>query len=1197
MKTKIFLWVAIGVATGWGQSLRVGPGVNATWNQPARSASQPYRVEFWMHGVGPGPGNQADVINAGGVAFQVKWNGGSGLWLGATHRSVGAPCTILPSQYPNGFAVRYQYDPGPGSAGKETCEIYDPASGTRHGSEQFYTGSATNPFTNGLLYGQPNGEFSLGFLRIYSTLVAAASRVPLPTDPAGDLLDFTFNNSLNDRSGNGRHLSSGSPSYVPSPPPAVISRIRTPGAPGWTESLPCRAGFPCLLEGGGSYSTAEASGNLTYNWQQLSGPTAVRWSSRTEAQPSVDGMIFGSYRFRLQVTDTNGQSASSEIEVGAVATDEKGVVIHADPRVDKFLGPMIALGRNPWTWADERHLTGAGMRNVAYATPGFAQWQPGTVTWNRAGTCATTLAADLAASATVLTVVDASECDWSSLPTILEVGNSLFNEAVLICARNGNTLTVCPYGRGLNQTNNSYSAGAGVGQTKITGNGTSFLTSVCAAGPGPAGTVYEAGSVAVTNGSAAVTRVSGGTPWAVNGAADGRRMRIVDGGGDIFVANLGVSGASTGNLSKVWTGPTGTYAYKILNTDRHFLALEWDDPELPANPPSPNGNTMAWRLIGCGSDTAAYVTERFEAFGTGAVANKRYAYHDSIWLNGNGLGPNYYDEVLANYALHYRSGLSMPLAAARKLGRYWAKNPELMGGRVGGPPRAEALGGSFFAAVLDGQSEDWTILRRKVGTGWDTKPCNQDLREISYSQSYLALAALFDPDAAQRAVWKSELAKMYTFDNNCKGADNSYPTSYTSDQSGVDLTATNGSREVTGTNIPAGLCDTTAGTNGSIANGTTALAGAGFVPGGYIALAGTRGGQPWIQFEQMVYRSATAVTLGQPWQGDSCAGDCRWYVFGPSSQYFVVGGMYDRTKYAWPNVDPLLATPMQNNACERINSGLVRLAVPFTGATGSTYRYGKYNLLGNGTQVYMAGIKAYSMNYASKIDDPALAANYNALVRSLAQWILNTGVFDANDGVQSSAIYYARGFDDCEPAAIGTWHPYFCAPNFTLNGEVFAALVSAYQADNGLRDKIDRLYGSTWGKPGWTTGGVYTSPVDLTFPADVNFAYKYYGLMFGMGFPHQWPAARLGGASPVQPQDVSINFDLESVAGAASVRVAVTAPSGALSEAFCTTSPCTVTMDRRQGAHWVQIEYRNGAGQVLSRSEPDLVSVTQRLED
>ncbi len=1194
MKTKIFLWMAIGVAAGWGQSLRVGPGVNATWNQPARSASQPYRVEFWMHGVGPGPGNQADVINTGGVAFQVKWNGGSGLWLGPTHRTIGTPCSIKPANYPNGFAVRYQYDPGPGSAGRETCEVYDPSSGTRQGSEQFYTGSLTNPFSNGSLYGQPNGEFSIGFLRIYSTLVPAASRVPLPTDPAGDLLDFTFNNTLNDRSGGGRHLSSGSPAYVPSPPPAVVSRIRTPGAPGWTESLPCRAGFPCELEGGGSYSTAEASGNLTYNWQQLAGPTAVRWSSRTVAQPHVDGMIFGSYRFRLQVTDTNGQSATSEIEVGAVATDDKGVVINADPRVDKFLGPMIALGRNPWTWADERQLTGAGLRNAAYGTaPGFAQWQSGTVAWNRQGNCTTSLSAGINSTDNTISVSNAAGCDWSVYPVYLQIGG-YYGEVVSICSRSGNTLTVCSYGRSFNGRVSSWGSGTIVEQFRVTGTGTGFLTTLCPAGPGPGGTIYETGTVAVANNSAAITRAGGGTPWTVSGEPTGRTIRIDGGGGAVYAGSIAaVQSGTTATLSRNWLGSDGTYTYHILNNDRQILALEWNDPALPDNPAAPNGNMMPWTLAGCVSDTIAYGKDRYEAFGSGSVSGERYTYHDYPWLNGNGFGPNYYDEVLANYALHYRSGLSMPLTAARKLSRYWAKNPELMGGIIGGPPRALALGGSFFAAVLDGQSEDWPILRRKVRTSYDTQPCNQDLRETAYTQSHLALAALFDPDAAQRAVWKSELAKMYTFDNNCKGADNSYPTSYITDQTGVDLTATNGSRDVSGTNIPASACDTTAGSNGSIANGATTLTGSGFVPGSYIALAGTRGGQPWIQFETMQHKSSSSITLGQAWQGDACSGDCKWYVFGSGSQYFVVGGMYERTK----TPDQLLAARIQNNACEWVNSSLIRLALPFTGTTGSTYRYGKYNLLGNGTQVYMAGIKAYAMNYASKIDDATLAANYTALVRNTAQWILNTGTYDPNDGVQRSGIFYARGFEHCEPGTIGSWHPHLCAPNPDLNGEVTVALRNAYEADVTLKDKIDRLYGSTWGKPGWTTGGVYQSPVDLTFPADVNFSYKYYGLMFGMGFAYQWPAARLGGVSPVQPQDVSINFDLESVAGAVSVRVAVTAPSGASSEVFCTASPCSVTMDRRQGAHWVQIEYRNGAGQVLSRSEPDLVSVTQRLED
>ncbi len=1194
MNRKILFLMGICMA-GWGQSLRVANGVSATWNQPTRPDSQPYRVEFWMHDLGPGPGNQGDLIDTGGVAFTIKWNGGSGLWLGPTHRTIGTPCGIDPARYPNGFVVRYQYDPSGGAFGRESCEVFDAANGTRHASGQFYTATLANNSTTGRITGQINGEFSLGFLRIYSSLTPEGGRMPTPTDAPGDLVDFTFNNTLSDRSGSGRNLSLGNPVYVPSPPPVVVSRIRTANATGWSDSIPCRAGFPCLLDGTGSFTTAEAVSGLSYAWQQLSGPTTVRWSSRTSAQPSVGGMIFGSYRFRLEVSDGSGASATSELEVGAVATDDRGVVIHADPRLDTFFGPMIALGRNPWTWADERHLTGATLRNAAYETPGFAAWQTGTVSWNRNGICNTTLTGGISATDTTLNVADASGCDWSSFPVYLQVGGYL-GEIVSICSRAGNVLTVCTYGRGMNLTNNAYSSGASVSQYKVTGTGTSFLTTLCPAGAGPPGTIQESGTVALTNGSAAITRVSGGTTWVPGGEPTGRIIRITD-GSNVFVASISsVSSGTTANMSRTWSGTSANYTYHVLRSDRTFMALEWNDPDLPDNPPAPNGNTMPWTLAGCVSDTVAYVKDRYEAFGTGTVSGERYAWHKDIWLNGGGFGPNYYDEVLANYALYYRSGLSVGLDAARKLGRYWLKNPELMGGRVGGPPRTFSLAGATLAAVADGQSEDWPILRKMGAKDRDTTPCNSDLRETAYDDGALALKALFDPDSVQRANWKTELGKVYTRDNSCKGVDNSYPTSYVFDGNfvsgaGPDLTATNGSRDVTGTGIPSTLCGTAAtGSNGTVSNGSTALTGSGFVSGTYIAVAGTRSGSPWIQFGTMTYNSATSITLGQAWQGDACSSDCKWYIFSSGVQYFVVGGLWDRTKYSWPVLDPLLADTIQNNACEWINSGLIRLALPFTGDTRSTYRWGMYNLMGNGTQVYMAGIKAYAQNYASKIDDGTLAANFTTLVRNTASWILNTGTFDPNDGVRRNGIYYARGFDDCEPPVIGTWHPYFCQPDANLNGEVMVAARNAYEADSGLRDKIDRLYGSTFGKPGWTTGGVYQSPVDLTFPADVNFAYKYYGLYFGMGFAHQWPAARLGGVRPAAPQDVQISIDLGSVPQAVDARLVVTAPSGAAAVSVCTRSPCTVTLDRRQGAHWVQIEYRGGDGTVLARGEPELLA-------
>jgi hypothetical protein len=56
------------------------------------------------------------------------------------------------------------------------------------------------------------------------------------------------------------------------------------------------------------------------------------------------------------------------------------------------------------------------------------------------------------------------------------------------------------------------------------------------------------------------------------------------------------------------------------------------------------------------------------------------------------------------------------------------------------------------------------------------------------------------------------------------------------------------------------------------------------------------------------------------------------------------------------------------------------------------------------------------------------------------------------------------------------------------------------------------------------------------------------------------------------------------------VQVLVTAPSGAQTTYSCSSQPCAVTVDDRQGAHWYQIKYLSAGGAVLSQSQPDLLA-------
>jgi hypothetical protein len=70
-----------------------------------------------------------------------------------------------------------------------------------------------------------------------------------------------------------------------------------------------------------------------------------------------------------------------------------------------------------------------------------------------------------------------------------------------------------------------------------------------------------------------------------------------------------------------------------------------------------------------------------------------------------------------------------------------------------------------------------------------------------------------------------------------------------------------------------------------------------------------------------------------------------------------------------------------------------------------------------------------------------------------------------------------------------------------------------------------------------------------------------------------------------------VSFNLGAVPGAVSVKIRVTQPSGAEQAYACSDSPCPITVDKRQGAHWYRILYLNAGGQTLQTSDADLIEV------
>lgn len=173
------------------------------------------------------------------------------------------------------------------------------------------------------------------WLNISGSVTGFDQGPPRP-DVGGDLAKWTFEGNLNDSSGNSRNLSAtGSPTYATTTMTPMVGEATTARA-GEAFTLDCRV---------------DAN---SYQWTQTAGPSPVKFSSRTSAQPTVTGAyVFGQYEFRCDATNDGASTAASTAIVGVVPTNAAGVVIVSDSVVDALLGPiMIWKGSNGFKYTD-----------------------------------------------------------------------------------------------------------------------------------------------------------------------------------------------------------------------------------------------------------------------------------------------------------------------------------------------------------------------------------------------------------------------------------------------------------------------------------------------------------------------------------------------------------------------------------------------------------------------------------------------------------------------------------------------------------------------------------------------------------------------------------------------------------------------------------------------------------------------------
>jgi hypothetical protein len=563
--------------------------------------------------------------------------------------------------------------------------------------------------------------------------------------------------------------------------------------------------------------------------------------------------------------------------------------------------------------------------------------------------------------------------------------------------------------------------------------------------------------------------------------------------------------------------------------------------------PGQTGRRMSG-VTGCTDDTHLTVDDAWDSGAIPAGSGLSYAADDATthyatnWGWGQADSPgNYYDNVAAYYALYYRSGIDDYLTAAHKLAdRVW-RSPmidrgasEIAGhaGRYGYAERSiSALGLVLRALELQGMATDmWPGLHHI----WDTSMAyltnaanggtlgTLDTRGKAYHLAMVSYCALYDSDPAYRANCQTAASNSFA---------NIWTPSLYPDGSWPQLFYTGSS------------WDTAASV--SLINGSQTVAG---------------NGTAWIvgNFPATIW--FTNDPANRP--ANNSAGDAQVYgVTFVDASHLRLDRPYEGTSgiHGWASV-------------------------PGTG------------MLGWGAQPAQMGVLAFAFDLAAKAlagaypQEAALAQNYRL---TAANWIRTYGYWPLQKGL----YLYAQGINcqapisDANSVCTGGNTP---ADARALSAQALRGVMAAYAAsqDSGIRDFADTLYNAMFAKPNTCTGGTpcvpdgyYVSGLDpggymMTGAAPLGNA--WFGMFFGFNNLSAWPAYRVGGLQPVIEMALYTSFNPGQVRGALSTRLTATAPSGSTVAVECSSSPCAVPVDSRQGKYLIELQYLSSTGAVLA---------------
>ena len=1280
-RLSVFFFFSAAIYAGQSFVFSVTTQTLQNTNVPAQSGA--WMTEMYFDSIPTDLSLSADpwfpVIEAStGIVLELFTNGcgtPTMLCVSANLDGVGIINTRVGSNFPTqAFYLRIQHDVaslGGSHTNTDYVEIWD-----TNGAEQYKLSvpyvTASSTSNGSRILGTADGQH-IAFRRLCSGALLPFGTSKMPTTAGGcpvgtEVYEWKFDGNLNDSSGNGFKLTlsgGGSANYATTLHQNVIAVLKTFGAPFWSNWVSMRAGHPNRLDGTSSLSQSDSTNTVTCFWQMSAGASVPAWDSHTSCTPTLTGLIFGSYTPQLTVTDPTGAQAVATLQIGAVAYDDNGVVINS-PAADQMFGPMIAFGKNPWALQDKLALDATKARSNAYNTrpgnpPSWDTALPGTVSYSWVAPTGTTFASSCSSTATSCTVTDATKLDLTSFPTIIYAGSV---EYMVVASASGNVLTFAYDGRGYHfgsaghQAAQTWAIGTRVQQWKVTGSGTSFLSTFNPLGAGWSGqTISPSGTCQVAHNSTAI--VGTGTAW--NSQANvGFAIRISGHHSgtafEFFAYVSSVADATHLAINRSYPNDADDESGLTCATfdpGKRFAVLHYGrcgsgsySGCATGNITYPYDGRTYFTLDGCESDTACYIYGGFDpdavhpAYSTcngnsQSECGVHFSYMDGQAFVGDNGGINFYDEGLAHMALYLRSGWQPALDAFRKVeGQENTPNngymfyPELTSGDIGGFPRRVSVLGMWAAYLFDGKTSNLSGLRHFANNtivqtaaftgagGAAGGQCDyQDLREsLGYPLQWLAAAALWDPNAASLG-YVSALSNWYSAYSPCAVTSgsalevNSWSSNfYFNSNQTPPLTATAGSPILTGTGIPPAICGTTPSATGtaSVTNGSDVVTGSGFVPGG---------GK--IMFEDSVlglitfnyiYNSSGQIHLSGRYPGAS-ASSVTYRIHTDSNPFNIFDS---QLAFGASNSDPQLKKQWD---CTWNNSSQITLDRNWDGPNETVYGWsggsGGIGLAGHGTQPFFLGVNVLSHRMGAQIGG-STGANFTTLGTNAATWLKAYGYDPVSGGT-----HYGRIFAGCEPIFADSTQPQNFPegarnPGCSFNGSSVApnfskqisrvdsveigntASVSFGNDPSGANKSFwDTFYANIWDVAPYTAAGFGSDGLGSANcgPSNDFSQGKWTGFCFGIGMSHQWPAARLGGVTPAIPRTIDVTCNISSVANATKCRVTLTKPDGSTVTNTCTTSPCPVIGDARQGDHLLKVDYLNASDAVLSPGIAALVPV------